>query len=263
MAPYGKALSRSSAIVAYLFCNDLDANGHAVGYPNRNFYRYHDVLTAVATDSNFLADDLRTRFQLPPSHKLVVLNTPVELAIPLVPPPAEDAGRRRQVFWAGRFTRQKRVDVVASIAERLPEVDFRLWGATKNEAALLSLPTNVAVEGTYENFADLPLSQCDLWLYTSQWDGVPNMLFEVASTGIPLVSSLSGGCGEVLIEGLCERIAQVENVDAFVRSIGTVLADPAAARDRARMLRDRIRVERTPVAYRDAVAHLLLKAPPS
>jgi glycosyltransferase involved in cell wall biosynthesis len=68
---------------------------------------------------------------------------------------------------------------------------------------------------------------------------------------------LAGGTGEVLLEGLCHRIAGVEDVDGFERAIREVLDDPPAARARASELREVLRARRAPAVYREAVRELL------
>ena len=261
MQSYGKALSKSMPLYAYLFCDDMNTFGHIDGYPSRQFYRYFEIYTGIIADSHYLVDSLLNRFQVPPSQrrKLVALRTPIDDPLPLAKAPSNLTKRRPQIFWSGRFDRQKRVDIVAALASRLPAVDFHLWGKPGLDKVFeqLKLPSNIFIEGVYKDFAELPLEKCDLWLYTSQWDGVPNVLFEVASTGIPLVGSLAGGCDEVLVEGLSERIANVEDIDAFEAAITRVLADPVGARERARQLRERMLIERAPTAYRTAVEELL------
>jgi glycosyltransferase involved in cell wall biosynthesis len=266
MGPYGKALSASMALYAYLFCDDLDIHGHRDGYPIRYFYRYFDILQTVITDSASLANELRTRFQIPPSksHKLVILQTPVT-ALQVAKPPCHMVNRRPQVFWSGRFDRQKRVDVVMSLAARMAEIDFHLWGrpVLDHDFNKLNIPNNVFLQGVYKDLAHLPLEHCDLWLYTSQWDGVPNILLEVAAAGIPLVGSLAGGTGEVLLEDLCIRIADVCNIDAFETAILRVLENPREARKRARRLRELVLSQRNPATYRSSIEALLSPARPN
>ena len=261
MRPYGKALASSMALYTYLFCNDKNIYGEWGGYPARYFYRYFDIFRAVITDSKYLAEELRTCFQIPPEqmNKLVALDAPMRNPRQLVRSPEMNEKRRAQIFWGGRFDRQKRLDVVFALASRFPEIDFRLWGEPVLDKDYLNYkrPDNVILEGVYKDFNDVPLERCDLWLHTSEWDGVPTLLIDVAATGVPLVGSVAGGCGEVLVEGLCHRIADVEDVDAFERAIRTVLADPAAAREKAARLRDVTLARRAPAAYRAEVEKLL------
>ena len=119
MATYGRALAASERIFMMLFCNERLALGNWVGLPLRFVYRCFDLVAGVLTDSDYLADWLRDRHQLDAGvggDRLHVLRAPVDGSIPLADPPATVAGRRPQVFWAGRFDRQKRLDLVLEIA---------------------------------------------------------------------------------------------------------------------------------------------------
>lgn len=256
---YGPQLRDRSRLASYFFCNEKTASGTWVGYPVRNFHHHQPLLDAVLVDNHALKQELAGRFLLagPLAERIKVLDTPIDDGLPLVG--AKSPGGPPVVFWAGRFDRQKRVDVVYQIAERMPRVEFRLWGEMKLDRSMerLSPPPNVTLMGTYDRLDEIPLGHADVWLYTSEWDGVPNMLLEVATTGIPLVGSVSGGCGEVLGLGHSHPVASVEDVEAFVRGIEAVLRDPAAARAAAAALRKQVLEVRNPGAYRAAVAAAL------
>ncbi|KPP84585.1 MAG: Glycosyltransferase [Rhodobacteraceae bacterium HLUCCO07] len=261
LKPYGKALSATTALYACLFCNEKTLFGFWTGYPVKQFYRNFDVLAGIFCDSHYLAEQLTAQFQVPPGlrHKVRVLEAPVDSSQPVIPAPAPDTQRRPQVFWSGRFDRQKRVDIAYEIARRVPEADFRMWGedVLKGGTGDLRRPENVQVEGKYVHFSDLPLENCDLWLYTSEWDGVPSLLIEVAMTGVPLVGSLAGGTGEILRHGMSWPIEDIEDIDAYVIAIREVLAAPDAARTRARDLRAHLAAKRTEANYLDALESIL------
>jgi glycosyltransferase involved in cell wall biosynthesis len=266
MTTYGRALAASERLFLMLFCNEQMASGNWVGYPLRFFYRCFDVVEGVITDSDYRANWLRHRHQLGPAEasRIHVLHAPVDPAMPLVSAPTSDPSRRRQVFWAGRWDRQKRIDIALDVARRMPELDFRLWGeSVLTRAHVDEASDNVRLEGAYAHISDLRLSDADVWLYTSAWDGVPSQLLEVAMTGIPIVGSLVGGTGEVLSLEHAWPVADLEDPEAYVRAIRDVLADPPGARRRARALRDRLLVERTDSAFADHVAGLLLRDDPA
>ncbi len=261
LATYGKALAASERLFLVLFCNEQLATGHWVGRPLRHVYRCFDLVEGVITDSDYLRDWLRERHQLGPGldDRLLVFRAPVDAAIPVAPVPEPATDRRPQVFWAGRFDRQKRVDVVFEVARRMPEASFRLWGeAVLRMAGLPEPPPNVTLEGPYASFSDLDLGEADAWLYTSGWDGVPSQLLEVAMTGVPLVASEVGGTGEVVDEAGGWPVADAEDPDAYVAALREVVADPAGARRRALALRERLLRERTPEQYADQARRVLL-----
>ena len=258
---YGKALLASERLYLMQFCNEQLTQGNWVGIPLRFFYRYFDLVDGVLTDSEYLADWLRERHQLGPEagQRIHVLRAPVEPSVPVVTPPERPSQRRPQIFWAGRWDRQKRVDIALEVARRMPDVDLRMWGeAVLTPGHVSEAPDNVRLEGAYGHLSELDLSAADLWLYTSAWDGVPSQLLEVGMTGIPIVGSLVGGTGEVLADDDSWPVTDVEDPDAYVKAVRDVLADPVAARRRALALRDRLRRERTEEAFADHVAGLLL-----
>jgi glycosyltransferase involved in cell wall biosynthesis len=258
---FGMALSQSMRLHTYLFCNERNLYGDWVGYPVRNYHKYADILQTVICDSRFLADELAQRFLVPPhqAESLRVLDTPINSVIAPVIPVARKPDQRPRVYWAGRFDRQKRVDIAFAIAEKMPDVDFHFWGKPTLDRGFerLVVPGNVALEGVYKDFGDLPLAQCDAWLYTAEWDGVPNILLDVSSAAIPLVGSIAGGTGEVLVEGLSEPITQIEDVDAYVRALRTVFNSPIEAKSRALQLREVILNKRSSSAYLASVRSIL------
>ncbi len=264
LSVYGKALATTERIVLVLLCNEQLATGHWVGLPLRYFYRCFDLVDHVVTDSDYLADWLRTRHRLDPASdaRLGVLRAPVDAGIPVAPAPGPATGRRPQVFWAGRWDRQKRVDLALEVARRMPEVDVRMWGESVLTAAHLDeVPANVTLEGPYDHLSDLDLSAADAWLYTSAWDGVPSLLLEVAMTGVPVVGTVVGGTGEVLDPDGAWPVPETDDPEPYVAALREVIADPQAARTRAARLRQRLLVERTPEAFARQVHDLLLSVP--
>lgn len=261
MADHGKALSADMALYASLFCDEQTVHGYWSGYPLEKFYRHFDILTAVLTDSHAMAERLARQYAVPPEElsRIAVLEAPVSLDHPPVAAADRPPGRRPQVFWAGRFDRQKRVDLVFRLAAAMPDADFRVWGGSvlQRAGAPRDLPPNVQLEGTYRSVDEVPLEEADVWLYTAEWDGVPNVLLELSTRGVPIVGSLTGGTGEILRPDLSWPVADIHDVEAYRKAIDDVLADPAAARQRARLLRDAVAAERRPERYRQALLALL------
>jgi glycosyltransferase involved in cell wall biosynthesis len=85
------------------------------------------------------------------------------------------------------------------------------------------------------------------------------MLLEVAMTGVPVVASVVGGVGELVAEQDAWPVTDVEDPDAYVAALRSILADPAAARAKAAALRERVLAERTEEQYAEVAASLLLR----
>jgi glycosyltransferase involved in cell wall biosynthesis len=257
---YGRALAASERVFLCFFCNEQSALGVWQGWSFRYLYRTFDTVTGVITDSRAMADDLTAKHRLTVAmrDKMHVFSAPVDARLPVVQSPPATGGRP-QVFWAGRWDRQKRIDLVLEIADRMPDVDFRMWGERViGGPGATSTPANVLVEGLYRHISELPLAEADAWLYTSGWDGVPSQLLEVAMTGVPVVGTLVGGTGEVMSDQDAWPVPSEASAEAYEVAIRSVLADPADARRRALALRERMLRERAPESYAATALEVLL-----
>jgi glycosyltransferase involved in cell wall biosynthesis len=262
MRSYGRALAATERLFLTFFCNEQTAMGYWEGWSLRYFYRAYHFVEGVITDSQYLADELVATYRVPERDRgrLHVLSAPVDPRLPVVsqPPPA-DPQRRPQVFWAGRWDRQKRIDLFLEVARQLPDVEFRMWGESVMGAGAREVPPNVSLQGSYAHISDIPLAEADVWLYTSGWDGVPSQLLEVAVTGIPIVGSLVGGTREVLSEEDAWPVPGDLDAEAYVQAIQAVLTDPVESRRRALALRERMLRERTEKEFAKQATDLLLR----
>jgi glycosyltransferase involved in cell wall biosynthesis len=260
LATYGRALNATEQVFLMLFCNEQLALGNWVGLPLRQVYRNFDQVAGIITDSDYLAGWLRDRHQLGDGYaaRIHTFRAPVDPDLPVAEPPALTPGRRPQVFWAGRWDRQKRVDVLWEVARQMPDVDFRVWGESVMPGGRRgSIPDNVTLQGRYGHISELALSEADAWLYTSAWDGVPSQLLEVCMTGVPLVGSLVGGTGEVLSPHDAWPVTEPDNPAHYVAALRDVLTDQAEARRRSRALRERMIRERSAPDFAALVRRVL------
>lgn len=249
-------------VVGCFFCDDINVYGQFGGYPSTEFYRHFDAMKAVCTDSAYLADRFVDQYMVPQNqqHKIEVLSAPVDPSLPAYLKPPAATQQRPEVFWSSRWDVQKRIPLLLEIAENMPDVAFRVWGAPVAQTGRTvfdNAPENISIEGEYAVFTSIPLNKASAWLYTSDWDGVPSMLLEVGMTGIPIVGSNVGGCPEVLHSSHAWPIHEDEGADAYVTALRFILDNPGVARARAAGLRDRLLKLRTATAYRDKVAGLL------
>ena len=259
---FGGNLSDSSSLYAYLFCSDRNDRDIEVGYPVDSFCQTFDVLKGVFTDSTHLASTLIERFLIDgqAARKIEVLPTPVR-NLPAHPTEFESEPQRvrPQVFWGGRFDRQKRFELVIELAERMPDIDFLVWGRSVlgGGPKMFSLPHNIHFQGEYSNFSDLPLGKCSAWLYTSHWDGVPTILLDVIAHGIPLVATSVGGTADVLDKRYCAAIPVKDGAASYEAALRQMLSDLPEARRRALALRDRILADRSPDQFTDRLCSAL------
>ena len=138
MRTYGSALATTERLFPIFFCNEQKGIGNSCGWPSSQFYRLFDQVTNIITDSEHLAQWFNDIYQLDASsrEKIRVLRAPADPSMPVVSPDASSRpSLRATVSWAGRWDRQKEIDLIVQIARLMPEVDFRMWGESTPHAS--------------------------------------------------------------------------------------------------------------------------------
>ncbi len=263
LSSYGKALAASEQIFLCFLGNEQQPRGDWQDWSLKWFYAGFDFIDGFITDSDYMRDKLTDLYQLSDSDRdrIHVFHAPVQPELTSSVRKAPDSSQPPVVYWAGRWDRQKRVDIALDVARRMPDVEFHFWGEqTSKRSPVVQLPENVRLRGVYGHISDVDPSQADAWLYTSAWDGVPSVLLEVAMREIPIVGSLVGGVGEVLSDEESWPVVCWEDPVVYVKALREILAEPAEARRRAKALRERLLRQRTQRAYGDQAAALLLHA---
>ncbi|GAA3243770.1 glycosyltransferase family 4 protein [Pseudonocardia petroleophila] len=87
------------------------------------------------------------------------------------------------------------------------------------------------------------LAGVDAVVLPSRYEPFGIVALEAAAAGAPLVASSAGGLGDIVVDGVSGVSFPPGDVPALARAVGRVLADPAAARRRARTARARLGVE--------------------
>jgi hypothetical protein len=238
LARHGAAISQGTRLYASLFCDDYDADGVPVGPGVQFLPQCARHLVAVLTDNSHYPERWHSRWGLDRSlfHRVPFPAPPAipggeeaadAMAARAEVIPIKGAGRPR-LLWAGRFDRQKRPDILMALAKRLPEFDWHVYGAQVVpghgvDMSPLRRLSNVTIMGPYERFTDLLAGGYTAFIYTSQWDGLPNVLLEAARY-LPIVAPAVGGIPELIEQG--QLVASVEDIDGFVELIRRLQRSP-------------------------------------
>jgi len=267
VAELGDRLAQTMDLGAYLFTWELDEQGHRYGYPIGPFQESVEHLSWVLFDSERMRSELVDRYLMPAAarDRMIFLCNPVgewSVDVTGVFEQRRAAGVPVRALWAGRFARQKRFDLVVAIARLVPELEICAWGKPVLRDIDLDpedLPPNIRLMGVYDGFDRLPLDEVDFLLYTSGWDGIPNVVLEGAQSGLPIVASAVGGVPEVVTPETGYPVADTDQPSAYVAAIETLLADPAAATRRSALLREQVHELFDADAYRATIARLLAR----
>lgn len=130
----------------------------------------------------------------------------------------------RKIVWASRICNIKLFYLLEKIADALPDYHFVIYGGFiegNNDKILerLKKRSNVEYRGAFHTFEELDLNEFDLFLFTSKSEGIPNIVLEMAKSGIPMVASDVGGVHEVLGDDYPLLVHDVENTDEYVQKI--------------------------------------------
>ncbi len=243
---WGIQLKGKLKIYSYLFCGEKDLNGFMNGYPYKYFDSTFETHEEFITDSSVLKKYLINKFKLKDklSKKIRFVKTPIENTIIKSEKVITEKFR---VYWAGRLDHQKRPDILSRIAKKLPQFDFFVWGKPiiKDWSYHLKNIQNINYMGVYSDINEINFSKNSAWLYTSEWDGFPHILLEVALLKIPICSSYCGGISDELNNENSYIVRNLENIDEYVENLISISMDTEKANVKAEKFYKRIMRERT------------------
>lgn len=259
---YGAALKPLMRLYGFAFCQDYDDAGRRAGYAWTHVGRAIDNLDALVSDNGrtihefsadhgFDAADLAKFFCLPLPVDVRLNGAAAEQAAGNL---LQGANRRQRVFWAGRFTAQKGLDLAADVARALQGVDVCAFGG---DSAPAGAPENFQARGPFDNFADLPLHEASLFLHCARWEGLPNVLLEAGAAGLPIVARDIGGVADLVDESTGWLVRADGGPEACAEAIREALARPQEAIARAQRMRERIRERHTADAFAASLQRLL------
>ncbi len=227
LALYGRQMSQEFHVTTYMFTWDENVQGDRVGYPIqwlRDTADFHDL---ILTDTKNLVQDICDRFGYKMNKQVVALYTPVSLNPDWLEAQENSVPTGRKRFlWAGRFDRQKRVDVLVGIAKACPDIDFHVYGKAVLDGKNLAdfnPPGNITAMGTYDDFSEVLENGYSGFLYTAQWDGLPTILLDAAQAGLPLVAPDVGGIRELINDENGWLIAEYDDVQAYSAALHDVI----------------------------------------
>jgi glycosyltransferase involved in cell wall biosynthesis len=120
--------------------------------------------------------------------------------------------KKIRVLWLARVTGVKNPQRAVEIAKLMPQIDFYLAGGgdllekIKNQA-----PSNLKVLGWQDAKSILPIA--DIFLSTSENEGMPIALIEAQLEGIPVVATNVGSVSEVVVNNKTGFVCNKSNAE--------------------------------------------------
>lgn len=190
----------------------------------------YPVVSKVFTDNQNSIDEALENNAFD-KNKLVVHYQPQEVD-ELIKPKIIDPAKPLRILWASRLSFQKRLDILREIAQKLDNTKFQIdaYGRLQHyNKDYLNGITSLEYKGSFRGIKSINPSDYDVYLYTSETDGVPNVLLEITAAGLPIIASDAGGVHDFIKNGETGRLVDIENVDGYVEALGYVKKHPNIA----------------------------------
>jgi len=142
------------------------------------------------------------------------------------------------ILSAGRFSDQKDFEtLIRAFAQVVDNQDARLvlLGDGANRTELESLVTQLGIEEQVDflGFKNNPykyMRQADLFVLSSHYEGLPNVLIEALGVGTPVVATdCPSGPREILLDGRGGELVPVGDVSEMANAITSTLTNPDTA----------------------------------
>jgi glycosyltransferase involved in cell wall biosynthesis len=201
-------------------------------YPFKS--RFHRMLTLYVVSRSdrvvAVSEEMKTvlvRLGLR-DEKIVVIGTGVDTCA-FHPIDKDDARRvlglpadKKIVLYVGRLQRMKGVEDVYESARRMPDTQFIIVGGGD---AKTNLDNCLFAGEVSHDRMHLWMSASDLLVLPSRSEGLPCVVMEALSCGIPAVVTAVGGNPELVADGDSGFLVTVGDVDALVGRIREILED--------------------------------------
>ncbi len=134
------------------------------------------------------------------------------IALPIAPVEIkQDYTIKHHIMYAGRFSVQKRLDLILAshreLAERgiqldiygSPDQDDKLYDG--KDMKLVEQINNAHYLGTFNGFRELPIDQVDMLILPTQFEGLPNIVLEALESNLFVIVGKCGSLPEVIEDG--------------------------------------------------------------
>ncbi len=127
------------------------------------------------------------------------------------------------------------IDAFAQVASQF--ADAQVWlvgdGTERQSLAMQAQQQGIAAQieflGMRPDVATL-LTQMDIFVLPSQWEGMPNAVLEAMAAGLPVIATGVGGTTEVVVQDETGLLVPAADPTALAKAIATLLSDPALCR---------------------------------
>ena len=201
-------------------------------YANPYLLDIYPIIHKIYTDNQNVIDEMCEREAFDPSKMQTIYQPITQYAIAEMTASTKNnttKDAKFRILWASRIDREKLPEIIRAISNKLDPNKYQIdiygefaKGYAKDDITGLA----ARYKGSFSGIASIKTEQYDMFLYTSDRDGLPNVILEAAGSHLPIVASNIGGIGELIIDhktGLL--IDDIKNPNAYIQAIQAIEGD--------------------------------------
>lgn len=177
-------------------------------------------------------------------------------------------GGKLTISYFGRFSNEKAPDMFVEIINRLQGYDVQAvmtgngpeYSRTIDRITAYGLQDKIYAPGFVDDIRPY-LEHSDILLVPSRIEGLPIIILEALSLGVPVIASDIGGISTVVLDGYNGYVCEVGNVGQFVDRIKELVEDQglllAMKKNAIDYAKDNISEEKMNAAYNEAINNVL------
>ena len=128
----------------------------------------------------------------------------------------------KMALFVGRVSEAKGARELYQLAERFPDIEFRLVGDVSENVASWDKPQNITLVGGMPHSEVLAeMDMADIFVFPSHSEGFSLALTEAMARGLPSVATDVGAAADMLADG-CGIVVPVGDVDSMAFAIGSL-----------------------------------------
>ncbi|MEX3901062.1 glycosyltransferase [Paraburkholderia sp. BR10954] len=204
VAMYGRGISQNTSIFCTFFSPGVKGLGvpHGVRFPIRTL-----PFSRALTDNLPMAELLSRQWAGLSPHGVTVLPPHVGTASEALfqervekrRERIREGGRSRRWVWISRIEAFKGTKVLAELAKNATADEFHMYGPMQEQLGQLGLDLpNVSYRGLLSNVLASDFREYDGFVFTSLFEGMPNVVLEMSQHAIPMVLANVGGLASTL-----------------------------------------------------------------
>lgn len=192
-------IPQETKVYTAIYCPDYDFFGREMGYSKTHFPSALKRITGIITDNYSYPRKLLSDQRLEPTKSPAIFKFDIPSRLgPNEVVPVESSQQR--FVWIGRDTKQKGLGGAIKYFARMENAELHVFSDMKQGRQIRlarKFPKNVVFHGELKSIQQLINLRPTVYLNTSLWDGTPNVLIEMLTIGLPVLSTPIPGVQEL------------------------------------------------------------------